>query len=335
VNRKKIVVLGTGGTIAGIAAGAHDSLVYTPAQRGVDELLQAIPGLAQSDLELVSEQVVQIDSKDMDFTVWQRLLQRCAHWLERDDVQGLVLTHGTDTLEETAYFLQTVLAPRKPVVLTCAMRPATAIGADGPQNLMDALSVASHPAAQGVVAVCAATIHSAQDVQKVHTWRLDAFSSGDAGAIGHVRQGQLIQHRDWPRSPALFSRQAIDELVSRTSWPRVEIVHSHAGATGAMVDALVSPQLTQLLGAEPVHGLVVAGTGNGSLHHKLEAALLRAQAAGVKVVRATRCCNAQVIPVADQAIEDSKGLSAVKARIALILELCLGLGKMGDDEGKV
>jgi len=335
VNHQKIVVLGTGGTIAGTGAGAHDSLVYTPAQRGVDELLQAIPGLAQSGLELVSEQVAQIDSKDMDFAVWQRLLQRCTHWLERDDVQGMVLTHGTDTLEETAYFLQAVLAPRKPVVLTCAMRPATAIGADGPQNLMDALSVASHPGAHGVVAVCAATIHSALDVQKVHTWRLDAFSSGDAGSLGHIRQGQLMLHRNWPRSPVLFSRDAIHKLVSRTSWPRVEIVFSHAGATGDLVDTLVSPQLAHLLGAEPVRGLVVAGTGNGSLHHKLEAALLRAQSAGVKVVRATRCCNAQVIPVADQVIEDSKGLPAVKARIALILELCLGLGKMSDHEGKV
>jgi L-asparaginase len=326
VNRKKIVVLGTGGTIAGTGAGGNGSPVYTAAQRGVDELLLAIPGLAQFALQLVSEQVLQIDSKDMDFTDWQRLLQRCAYWLERDDVQGLVLTHGTDTLEETAYFLQSVLAPSKPVVLTCAMRPATALGADGPQNLMDALSVASHPGAHGVVAVCAATIHSALDVQKVHTWRLDAFSSGDAGALGHVRQGQPMLHRDWPRSPVLFSRDDIDKLVHRPSWPRVEIVLSHAGATGAAVDALVSPQATQLLGTEPVRGLVVAATGNGSMHYKLEAALLRAQSAGVKVVRATRCCNAQLIPVTDQAIEDSNGLPPAKARVAVILALCLQSG---------
>lgn len=319
--RKKIVVLGTGGTIAGTAARASDSLGYTAAQRGVGELLQAIPDLAQFPLELVSEQVAQIDSKDMDFDVWQRLLQRCAHWLGRDDVQGLVLTHGTDTLEETAYFLQAVLAPRKPVVLTCAMRPATSIGADGPQNLLDALTVAAYPGARGVVAVCAGTIHAARDVQKVHTWRLDAFSSGDAGALGHVVHGKVTLSRDWPQDRAALSGDAIRKLSTLAAWPRVEIVMGHAGANGATVDALVSPEVAQRFGAAPVRGLVVAATGNGSLHHELEAALLRAQAADVRVVRATRCCNGQVLPVADQVIPDSQGLSVVKARIALMLEL--------------
>jgi len=321
VNRKKIVVLGTGGTIAGTAARATDNLGYTPAQRGVGELLAAIPDLAQFPFELLSEQVAQIDSKDMDFSIWQRLLQRCAHWLERDDVQGLVLTHGTDTLEETAYFLQAMLAPRKPVVLTCAMRPATSIGADGPQNLLDALTVAAYPGARGVVLVCAATIHSAREVQKVHTWRLDAFSSGDAGALGHVVRGTLNMSRNWPQDPPALSGDAIRTLANLPSWPRVEIVMSHAGANGAMVDALVSPEVAQRFGAAPVRGLVVAATGNGSVHHELEAALLRAQACGVRVVRATRCCNGRVLPVADQVIPDSKGLSAVKARVALMLEL--------------
>ena len=132
MDRKKIVVLGTGGTIAGVAAQRSDNLGYTVAQLGIPDLLGALPDLAQFPLEVLSEQVVQVDSKDMEFSVWQHLLLRCRHWLERDDVQGLVVTHGTDTLEETAYFLQTALAPGKPVVLTCAMRPATSIGADGP-----------------------------------------------------------------------------------------------------------------------------------------------------------------------------------------------------------
>jgi L-asparaginase len=321
VVRKKIVVLGTGGTIAGTATRASDSLRYTSAQLGVGELLEAIPDLARFPLELVWEQVAQIDSKDMDISVWQRLLQRCTDWLERDDVQGLVLTHGTDTLEETAYFLQAVLAPRKPVVLTCAMRPATAIGADGPQNLLDALTVAAYPGALGVVAVCASTIHSARDVQKVHTWRLDAFSSGDGGALGHVVLGRVTLSRDWPRSSGLSTRDLFQKLEKMASWPRVEIVMSHAGANGATVDALVSPEVAQQFGAAPVRGLVVAATGNGSLHHDLEAALLRAQAGGVRVIRATRCCNGQVYSVTDQAIADSQGLSAVKARVALLLEL--------------
>jgi L-asparaginase len=321
VDRKKIVVLGTGGTIAGLAAHASDSLGYKAAQQGVGELLAALPGLAQLSCEVLSEQVAQIDSKNMDFAVWQHLLRRCMHWLERDDVQGLVVTHGTDTLEETAYFLQAVLAPRKPVVLTCAMRPASSIGADGPQNLMDALTVAAYPGAQGVVAVCAGTIHGARDVQKVHPWRLDAFSSGDAGALGQVVQGTLYLSRNWPRTGGVFSKKDVETISNRTSWPRVEIVMSYAGANGATVDALASPEMAQRFGATPVRGLVVAATGNGSLHHELEAALLRAQAGGVQVVRATRCCLGQVASAVDQAIPDSQGLSAVKARVAMMLEL--------------
>jgi L-asparaginase len=337
VVRKKIVVLGSGGTIAGVSAQASDNLGYTAAQLGVVDLLQAVPGLARFPLEVVSEQVAQIDSKDMDFSTWQRLLRRCAHWLERDDVKGLVLTHGTDTLEETAYFLQAVLAPTKSVVLTCAMRPASSISADGPQNLLDALTVAAHSGARGVVAVCAGMIHSAQDVQKVHTWRLDAFSSGDVGPIGQVVQGTLYLSRGWPKPNPAFPKPEFQKIADLASWPRVEVVVSHAGASGASVDALVSPEVARSLGAPPVRGLVVAATGNGSVHRELEAALLRAQAAGVRVVRATRCCLGQVASPKDQAIPDSAGLSVVKARVAMMLELIAQpggshLGKMTHDE---
>ena len=143
--------------------------------------------------------MAQVDSKDMSFEIWRQLALRCDHWLAQEDVGGVVITHGTDTLEETAYFLHAVLAPRKkPVVLTCAMRPATAFMPDGPQNLLDAIAVASAPGARGVVAVCAGVIHSALDVAKRHTYRLDAFSSGDAGPVGYVEEGQLRLLRDWP-----------------------------------------------------------------------------------------------------------------------------------------
>jgi len=337
VDRIKIVVLGTGGTIAGVSARMSDNLGYTAAQLGVGELLQALPGLAQFPREVLAEQVAQIDSKDMDFSIWQRILRRCMHWLERDDIQGLVLTHGTDTLEETAYFLQSVLSPTKPVVLTCAMRPDSSIGADGPQNLMDALAVAAHPGARGVVAVCAGTIHGARDVQKVHTWRLDAFSSGDVGPIGQVVQGTLYLSRNWPKSSVVLPKPDIKKIAALASWPRVEIVVSYAGASGATIDALVSPEVAHRIGAAPVRGLIVAATGNGSMHHELEAALSRAQAAGVRVVRATRCCLGQVASATEQAIPDSQGLSAVKARVAMILELITQpkdsrLGKMTHNE---
>jgi L-asparaginase len=323
VDRKKIVVLGTGGTIAGVAAQRSDNLDYTVAQLGVVDLLEVVPDLAQFPLEVLSEQVAQVDSKDLEFSVWQQLLLRCRHWLARDDVQGLVVTHGTDTLEETAYFLQAVLAPGKPIVLTCAMRPASSIGADGPQNLMDALTVAAHSGARGVVAVCAGVIHSALDVQKVHTWRLDAFSSGDAGFLGQVVQGTVYLSRTWPKNSVVLSKHQVEKIATQAAWPRVEIVMSYVGASAATVDALVSSEFAQRSGAVPVQGLVVAATGNGSVHHELETALLRAQAAGVRVVRATRCLLGQVASPKDQAIPDSQGLSAVKARVAMMLELLL------------
>jgi len=309
VTGKKIVVLATGGTIAGTAAAATDNIGYTAAQLGVQELVAAIPALASVPLE--TEQVAQVDSKDMSFEIWRELALRVGHWLAQDDVGGVVITHGTDTLEETAYFLQAVLAPAKPVVLTCAMRPATALLADGPQNLLDAIAVAGTPGASGVVAVCAGVVHGALDVAKQHTYRLDAFSSGDAGPIGFVEEGRLRLLRDWPM-PDEHAAGALKNFVDADRWPRVEIVMNHAGAGAAVVAALM---------AHGVDGLVVAGTGNGTLHHGLEAALCQAQAQGVKVVRSTRCAQGRVLAKPDDNLPDSRGLSPVKARIALILEL--------------
>jgi L-asparaginase len=241
--------------------------------------------------------------------VWVQLATRVNHFLARDDVQGIVITHGTDTLEETAYFLQAVCQPAKPVVLTCAMRPATALTPDGPQNLLDAVAVARHHGASGVVAVCAGTIHSALDVQKVHTYKLDAFSSGDAGPIGYVEEGRLRLARNWPVTQVDKAQPAIEKVAD---WPRVEIVMSYAGASGAMVQALVD---------QGVRGLVVAATGNGTLHEALQESLLKAQAFGIRVVRSTRCVNGRVLPLTQDAIPDSKGLSPVKARVALMLDL--------------
>ena len=307
VSRRRIVVLGTGGTIAGRAGSAQDNIGYRAGEVGVADLLAGVAAPAGFTLE--AEQVTQIDSKDMDFAVWQALAQRCAHWLAEPDVAGLVVTHGTDTMEETAFFLQCVLAPDKPVVLTGAMRPASSAAPDGPQNLADGLAVAAWPQARGVCVAFAGTVHTPQDVQKVHAYRLDAFSSGDAGALAHVEEGRLRLLRAWPQGPAV---RALNALLTPPSWPRVEIVMSHAGAGGALVDALVRDR---------VAGLVVAATGNGTVHHALEAALVRALAAGVAVRRASRCAQGHILPHAGDRLPAAEGLSPVKARIALMLEL--------------
>lgn len=301
-----IVILGTGGTIAGTASNAADNVGYTAGQLSVASLLAAIPQLAGRQLE--AEQVAQLDSKDMDFGTWQRLAQAVARHAERPEVKGIVITHGTDTLEETAYFLQRVLAPGKPVVLTAAMRPASALVPDGPQNLVDAVAVAAHAEARGVTVVLAGRVHHPEQVQKAHSYRVDAFRSRDDAVLGLVEEGSLRRVGEWPATQALgLARIAADAK----SWPRVQIVLNHAGADGSVVRALL---------AQGVDGLVVAGTGNGTLAQDLEQALLQAQAQGVRVLRSSRCDAGPVMENAS-GLASAGALSPVKARVELILQL--------------
>ena len=314
MNVKNIAILGTGGTIAGKSASASDNVGYTAAELGIAELIEAIPGL-ESFRGTFVEQVAQIDSKDMTFSIWAALAERVSCFLQREDVDGIVITHGTDTLEETAYFLHALLRPGKPVVFACAMRPATALCPDGPQNLVDAITVASYAGASGVLAVCAGTIHGARDVQKAHPYRLDAFSSGDSGAIGFIEDGKLRLVRNWPPAqdlPAVDAMNRVALPASEDLWPRVEIVIGHAGADGRIVDVLL---------ATGVQGIVVACTGNGTLHAQLDAALQRARNAGISVVLTTRCAEGPIVGKSSNAHNTFSTLSPVKARIALILEL--------------
>lgn len=301
-----VVVLATGGTIAGRAESAHDNVGYRAGAVPVGELLAGIP--VPEGVGVEAEQVAQLDSKDMDIATWQALLERAAHHLQRREVAGLVVTHGTDTLEETAWLLQRVLAPGKPVVMTAAMRPATSLQADGPQNLADALACALEPGAQGVLAVLAGRVLAAEGLRKAHSWRLDAFDPGEAGALANIEQGRLRRWRDWPSGEPL-GLQGLRRAPEH--WPWVEIVTSHAAARHGGVDALVEAG---------VQGLVVAGTGNGSLHHALQAALERARARGVSVALVTRCAGGPVLAGPD-AGWPTWNLAAPQARVELMLRL--------------
>jgi L-asparaginase len=314
---RHLVVLGTGGTIAGRATQANDNVGYVAGQVAVSDLVAMVPALAACPLDV--EQVAQVNSKDMELGVWQALAERVAAHLERPEVTGIVITHGTDTIEETAYLLQTLLRPSKPVVLTCAMRPATALVPDGPQNLSDAVAVASHPQARGVMVVCAGRIHGALDVAKVHPYRTDPFESGDAGALGCVEEAQLRLFRPWPQAveEGTYDAAALQRLLGAVALPRVELIFSHANADGEVVRALLGH--TAAVGR--LRGIVVAGTGNGTVHDDLLAALQQAQASGVEVVVASRCAQGRVVPHAGQPLPDSAGLSPVKARLALALRL--------------
>jgi L-asparaginase len=318
-NRGLRVILGTGGTIAGRASRPGDNVGYVAGQVRVEDLLAGVPALQGLPLEV--EQVEQIDSKDMHFDLWKRLLERLCHHLAREEVSGVVVTHGTDTLEETAFFIQLVLRPVKPVVFTCAMRPATALVPDGPQNLLDAVTVAGAPDVSGVVVVCAGQVHAAEHVAKVHSYRVDAFDSGDAGPLACVEEGVLRWF--YPPLQAGRDEDARTDLLARVlaaeALPSVQLVTSHADTDGGLVRALLlaseaDPSLLP-------KGIVVAATGNGTIHRELAQALSDATARGVRVVRATRCTRGRVIPDPANPIPDSGGLSPVKARLALALDL--------------
>lgn len=333
MSNKKILVLGTGGTIAGRSALAGDNIGYRAAEVGVDDLLQSLslPSAALAGHVLEAVQVAQIDSKDMGPAVWQPLLLALNAAQADPHVAAMVITHGTDTIEETAFLLGCLQPSAKPIVLTCAMRPATALTPDGPQNLRDTISVAVDPLATGVLVVAAGQVHRALHVMKVHSYRTDAFHSGDEGPCGCVEEGRVRWFHPLPRNEFIAlsedAQQAARRVVlSGAPWPRVEIVLSHAGVSGDGVDALMA----QANGPRPVRGLVVACTGNGTIHHELQAALERASHAGVVVWRSTRCVFGRIIAAeepsdsVDSMAWRAVNFSPVKARLALALTLMSG-----------
>ena len=312
----RIAVLATGGTIAGSAADAANTSGYQAGVVGVDRLLEAVPALS-GVAQIQPEQVASIDSKDMALALWATLAQRVNALLASDDIDGVVITHGTDTLEETAYLLHLTVKSSKPVVLTAAMRPSSALSADGPLNLLNAVTVAASPAAQGqgVLVAFNNRIHSARDVVKTSTYAVDAFQSPEVGALGWVQDGRVEFQRKVVRPHTVDT-----EFVIGTKWPNVEIVVSYAGASRIGVDALV---------AAGVRGIVVAGTGNGSIHASVQQALADAVSQGVVVVRSSRVGSGHVMrngAASDDALGfvTAGSLNPYKARVLLMLALAAG-----------
>ncbi len=350
--RPQVVVLATGGTIAGTAASAEDRIGYTAAQLGVAQLLAAVPSLpdALGPCELVAEQLAQIDSKDMSSAVWRALFLRCAQAMAAPAVRAVVITHGTDTAEETAYFLYATLKSwcaaggvrMKPVLLTCAMRPATAQDADGPANLRDAVALAASAAApREVQLVCAGWVHHALNVQKLHSFELNAFGSGElegkalAVALAEAKRGVCHTHfytktQEIAVDSARAAIQLIASSVEPAVWPRVELVLNHAGGGGAgVVRALMHERAATAQNSEAyLRGIVVAATGNGTLAAGLERELVAAQAQGVAVRRTSRCAWGGVRSVGTEPLPDmgawASALNPAKARVQLMLELFSG-----------
>ena len=373
----KIVVLGMGGTIAGLAADPHLPEHYVAAQRSVADLLsewcpegneegheEEALGEGQRPLTWVSQQVAQIDSKDLNPAHWLALIQAVVPALQDDEVAGVVITHGTDTLEETATFLDVVLNRgeaelNKPLVLTCAMRPSNAPDADGPQNLADALMLASarETQAKGVWVVCAGQAHAARWVRKGHPQNLDAFDSGDRPVAAtllkrpdpNLAEPEQGIKRPWqsewqwtskPPSPTQAQTQTQTQTFTQTdrpvgfnqlapllrtppeAWPRVGILTHHAGSEAWEIEALVKAG---------VQGIVVASTGNGTISETWRSALLKAQSQGIQLCWTTRCAQGHPTQVpegfasiaSNRLAADWGDSTPAKARVRLQLSLLL------------
>lgn len=310
----RVHILATGGTIAG--QGATDTASsYQPGAVLIEQLIGSVPGLG-SLAEVTGEQFVQASSQDMNELLWQGLANRINELFGGDAADGIVVTHGTDTAEETGYFLHLTVTSDRPVVLTGSMRPSTSLSADGPLNLYNAVAVAADGDARdrGVMLAINDDLHSARDVTKSSTTDVQTFVSPGPGLLGTARLGRIRYFRRPVRrhtAESSFSASAVRRL------PRVDILYSHAGMHADLVRGSVS------LGAR---GIVIAGVGNGNAPAPVVSALAEAVKAGVIVVRSTRVGSGEVdrgVELDDDALGFvvSDQLNPQKSRV--LLQLCL------------
>ena len=271
-----VAIIGTGGTIAG-ESRFGGSVTYQSGKLTVEQVARSVPGLLEI-AEIVTEQVVNIPSQDMTDSIWLSLAGRINELSSVADVDGIVVTHGTDTMEETAYFLDLVLHTAKPVVLVGAMKPPGSPNADGARNLFDAVSAASDRDSwnRPVLVAMNGELHSAKYVTKSHTIAVDAFKSLPLGPIGRVYRGDASFIAP---SERVGSRESPFSILDLQSLPRVDVLYGYANAPASLVSALVD---------DGVKGIVYAGVGNGNISKPVLDALRSAVEAGVVVCRSRR-----------------------------------------------
>ncbi len=312
--RLRIVILATGGTIAGVAqSGAQAG--YTSAKMGIDVMIDAVPEMrALADVR--GEQIASVGSQDMTFSIMIRLANRINDIIASGDADGIVVTHGTDTMEETAFFLSLTVKSRKPVVMTGAMRPSTAISADGPLNLYNAVAVAADPQAtgRGVLVVMNDRIHGAHSLTKTNTTSVETFLSPVNGLIGTVMYGKTTYFRKPFRRHTYKSEFSVAGV---TSMPRVDIVYACADMPADLIECSV---------ARGAKGIVIAGDGNGNMNAAALETASRAAGQGIIIVRSSRVPTGTVgrnIEVDDDRLRfiASDELNPAKARILLMLAL--------------
>ncbi len=315
-NLPRIIVLSTGGTIAGQQPDTNRA-GYLPAKIPIEELLKNIPLINQKAI-VQGEQIASIGSYDMTVEIWLKLAKRVNEIFAKNEADGIVITHGTDTQEETAYFLCLTVKSDKPVVLTGAMRPATAMSGDGPKNLYDAIIVASDPDSKGKgVLVCfSENVYDARNVVKINTTNVNAFASPNAGPVGQVYDGRVSYNSRAFIRPGGFTTFDISKI---DSLPNVEIVFAYAGASDLAINAFISNNIP---------GIVIAGTGNGSFDKAILESVKTAVRKNIMVVRSSRVISGRVTTQYTGAFEDAKlgtivsdQLNPQKARILLMLAL--------------
>ena len=312
--KPKVRIIATGGTIAGISTSAA-STVYTAGQVGIQTLIAAVPEIL--DLAEVSgEQLVNIGSQDMNDAVWLQLAKRINTLLDEEDYDAVVVTHGTDTMEETAYFLNLTVKSDKPVVLVGSMRPSNALSADGPANLYNAVATAVSSRSKGMGVLCCMNnqLLDAKTVIKTHTIDCDTFEGGPSGIIGYVYNGeahilQIPSNRHTYRS--VFDVSGLEEL------PKVGIVYGYANASPLPMQAFVDAHFD---------GIVMAGVGDGNFYKDVFDVAVKAQNQGIQIVRSSRCptgptCLNSEVDDALYHFVASLELNPQKARILLMLAL--------------
>ncbi|HKB89833.1 MAG TPA: type II asparaginase [Opitutaceae bacterium] len=314
--KPNIKILATGGTIAGVQ-GKPSEAGYTSGALSADVLIKAIPQL--SDLaNLSTEQISNIGSQTMNHEVWLKLASRVNAVLKQSDVDGVVITHGTDTMEETAYFLSLVVHSDKPVVLVGAMRPSTALGADGPANLYNAVALAGNPSAngRGPLVIMNDEVHYAREVEKTTTTLMNAFQSPNRGRAGIMNTGSVSFFN--PNAAKHTTQSAFSiEGLKVSDLPKVEIIYSYANLGSTLIDHLV---------ADSVNGIVLAGVGDGNTTDAAIAALAKAAKHGIAVVRSSRTGSGLVVRNVEINDDQSGFIAAMelnpqKARILLMLGL--------------
>jgi L-asparaginase len=312
--KPNITILATGGTIAGAAASGTQA-GYTSGAVTIDAMLTAVPGI--TNLATVKgEQISNVGSQDMSFEIMLKLAKRINELGRSTDVDGIVVTHGTDTMEETAFFLNLVVKTDKPVVMVGSMRPSTAVSADGPLNLYNAVGVAADPNARGrgVLVVMNDWIHAAHSLTKTSTTAIQTFMSPLRGVVGIASYGK----NDFYNTPAWKHTTGTEfDVSSVTALPRVDIIMAYADMSPAMIDASV---------ASGAKGIVIAGVGNGNMNKVSLDAAAAAVKKGVVVVRSSRVATGSVgrnVEVNDDELGfiASDELNPQKSRILLSLAL--------------